>query len=107
MTKTEWLDFWNLSGEEGEMIWLAKLDMHDNPVTAPMVISEERNYKPYKSMITGETIEGKRQHREHLIKHNKIEIGNEKLTSKLPVNTNKVDENLKRTLYQVADSKLK
>lgn len=107
MNKTEWLDFWKLSGDEGERIWQAKLDMHANPIKAPMVISEERNYKPYKSMITGEMIEGKKQHREHLLKHNKIEVGNEKLASRLPVNTNKVDENLKRTLYQVADSKLK
>jgi hypothetical protein len=31
---------------------------------------------PYKSMITGETIEGRRQHREHLKAHNCVEVGN-------------------------------
>ena len=107
MTKTEWLSFWNLSGEEGERIWLAKVEMHEHPIQAPMVISEERNYKPYKSMITGEVIEGKKAHREHLIKHNKIEVGNEKIPPKPPKDYSKVDEGLKRTLYQIADSKLK
>lgn len=34
--------------------------------------------QPYKSMITGEMINGRRQHREHLRQHNCIEIGNEK-----------------------------
>ena len=53
MTKTEWLDFWKLSGKEGDRAWQAKLEMHENPTKAPMIISEERNYKPYKSMITG------------------------------------------------------
>lgn len=32
---------------------------------------------PYKSMITGEMIQGRRQHREHLKMHNCIEVGNE------------------------------
>lgn len=35
--------------------------------------------QPYKSMITGETIQGRRQHREHLRQHGCIEVGNEKL----------------------------
>lgn len=32
---------------------------------------------PYQSMQTGETISGRRQHREHLRQHNLVEIGNE------------------------------
>jgi len=32
---------------------------------------------PYKSMITGEIIQGRRQHRDHLKAHGKIEVGNE------------------------------
>lgn len=34
--------------------------------------------KPYKSMITGETIGGRRQHRDHLRDHGCEEVGNEK-----------------------------
>jgi hypothetical protein len=33
--------------------------------------------KPYKSVVTGELIGGRRQHREHLNRHNLMEIGNE------------------------------
>ncbi len=32
---------------------------------------------PYKSMVTGETIESRSRHQEHLRRHNMIEIGNE------------------------------
>ncbi len=33
---------------------------------------------PYESIITGEMIGGRRQHRDHLKDHNCIEVGNEK-----------------------------
>ena len=70
------------------------------------IISDEKNYKPYKSMVTGEMIEGKKNHREHLKRHNKIEIGNEKINAKPYTDHTKVDEGLKRKLYEVANSKL-
>lgn len=41
---------------------------------APMVIGDISGYT---SMKTGEWIGGKAQHREHLIRHNLIEVGNE------------------------------
>ena len=37
---------------------------------------------PYQSVITGETIGGRRQHREHLKMHGCIEVGNEKMKPK-------------------------
>lgn len=40
--------------------------------------------QPYKSMVTGEMIMGRRQHREHLRQHGVIEVGNEKLTPSAP-----------------------
>jgi hypothetical protein len=33
--------------------------------------------EPYQSMVTGEMIGGRRQHREHLRQHGLVEIGNE------------------------------
>lgn len=36
-----------------------------------------KDIKPYKSMITGEIISSRSQHREHLKRHNCFEIGNE------------------------------
>lgn len=58
--------------------------------------------QPYKSMITGEIIHGRRQHREHLRQHGCIEVGNEKLTPKAPTPPRRDD--IRRDLYQVASS---
>lgn len=41
---------------------------------APMVMPD---IQPYQSMVTGEMIGGRRQHREHLRAHNVVEVGNE------------------------------
>jgi hypothetical protein len=32
---------------------------------------------PYKSMVTGEIIDGRKAHREHLMRHNVVEVGND------------------------------
>lgn len=36
-----------------------------------------RDIDPYRSIVTGEVISGRRQHREHLRKHDLVEVGNE------------------------------
>ena len=36
---------------------------------APYIVED---YKPYQSMVTGEYIEGRKAHREHLLKHNVV-----------------------------------
>lgn len=61
-----------------------------HPVTLELIPAEEYvrpgceagyyvmgDIQPYQSMVTGETIEGRRQHREHLRQHNVVEVGNE------------------------------
>lgn len=48
-------------------------------ICAPMVAAD---ISPYRSVVTGEHIGGRSQHREHLRKHDLIEIGNEKLKPK-------------------------
>jgi len=42
---------------------------------APMIAADIR---PYRSVVTGEQIDGRSQHREHLRKHHLVEIGSEK-----------------------------
>lgn len=37
-----------------------------------------KDIAPYKSMVTGETINSRKQHREMLRKHNLVEFGNDK-----------------------------
>ena len=48
---------------------------HSSKTSAHSVIGD---IQPYESMITGERIAGRRQHRDHLKDHNCIEVGNEK-----------------------------
>ena len=43
---------------------------------APYVVSD---IQPYKSMVTGEMITSRRQHKEHLKQHGVEEVGNEPL----------------------------
>jgi hypothetical protein len=38
--------------------------------------------QPYVSVVTGEVIGGRRQHREHLRAHDLVEVGNEKVKQK-------------------------
>lgn len=58
--------------------WRAKYGYGERPkqsdLPAPMIIGP---LKEYRSMITGEMITDRAQHREHLKQHNKIEVGNE------------------------------
>ena len=58
---------------------------------------------PYRSMATGQMIEGRRQHREMLKATGCIEIGNEKLTKQRPMTP---PPGLKQRLIEVVNSKL-
>ena len=55
-------------------------DEHYNSL-GPMVMPD---IQPYKSMIDGSMITSRSVHRDHLRQHNCIEIGNEKMETKLP-----------------------
>lgn len=59
---------------------------------------------PYKSMITGERIAGRRQHRDHLRAHGCIEVGNETPQNRKP-EVSKVSrrEKLTRQLGDMSD----
>lgn len=66
-------------------------------VVAPMVIAD---IQPYRSMATGEMIEGRRQHKDHLKRNNLIEIGNEKQKESKPEYDSKgLRETIARQLY--------
>lgn len=54
--------------------------------------------QPYRSMVTGEIIESRSQHRSHLKQHGKVEMGNE--MPKAPP-TPKRDDSRIRELHQV------
>jgi hypothetical protein len=58
---------------------------------------------PYKSMITGEMINGRRQHRDHLRQHNCVEVGNE--LDKAPQRSAAPPSGLKERLVEVFNSR--
>lgn len=70
-------------------------------VVAPMVAAD---IQPYQSMVTGEMITSRSQHRDHLRQHKLIEIGNEKITPPKPIAP---PPGLKETLVRVANEKLR
>lgn len=49
--------------------------------TPPEIVPQAMpDIAPYRSMVTGEMITGRAQHREHLKRHDCIEVGNERIT---------------------------
>lgn len=57
--------------------------------------------QPYQSMVTGETITSRSQHRDHLKRHGKVEIGND-IASALPKpRAERRDDSRIRELHQV------
>ena len=60
----------------------------DSTINAPYIMGD---IPPYKSMITGEQISGRAQHRAHLRQHGCIEVGNEKLTPHKTINPSRED----------------
>ena len=70
-------------------------------VVAPMVAAD---LAPYRSMVTGEMITSRSQHRSHLKAHGLIEVGNEKMPAPKPLSP---PPGLKETIARVAYEKLK
>lgn len=92
MTRYRWIQI------NGEFIPADEVTQAVSPVHHIMP-----DIQPYRSMATGEMIEGRRQHREMLKATNCIEIGNEKQTPR-PASP---PPGLKETLIQVAQEKLR
>lgn len=79
---------------------IPKDEYHSRAPSGPFVMGE---LAPYRSMITGEMIDGRRSHREHLKQHGCIEVGNEKLKPRTerPIPR----EDIRRDLHQVFSGK--
>lgn len=67
---------------------------------APMVMPD---IQPYRSMVTGEIINSRSRHREHLKDHGCVEVGNDWKQPQRRVNPH---AGLKRTLIEITNSKL-
>lgn len=89
---------------DGELVWLRADKMGPQTKQGPQVV---RDLQPYKSMITGEMIDGRKRHRDHLKAHGCVEIGND--TSHLnrkPVPIQGRKESLHRMLADVSERQL-
>ena len=84
---------------DDELVW-ARGDYNPDPQTGIQVI---RDIEPYKSMADGSMITSRSQHRDHLRRHNCIEIGNEKMESRPAPPTVSRREVLHRQLGDMSD----
>lgn len=80
--------------QDPETLKLVPADEYVRPSSnAPYIMGD---IQPYQSMVTGEMIGGRRQHREHLRQHGCIEVGNEKMTPRKRETDNTVRQDLMR-----------
>lgn len=102
--KERYLEFWgyDIGTEEAEQAWADKCAMMDKSESAHYIITDTQ---PYRSMVTGEMIDGKRAHKDHLKRHGLIEIGNE--TKYLTPKEVKKDDKLKRQIAAQVYQKLR
>ena len=57
------------------------------------------DYQPYQSMVTGEMIEGRKAHREHLLKHNVV-VAEQNSARPVVQNQQKLKEQIARQVYE-------
>jgi hypothetical protein len=78
----------------GKLVEVGKVVRSADPV-APYVMPD---IQPYQSQITGEMIQSRSRHREHLRQHNCIEVGNEKMSNAPPREALPPAETLRREI---------
>lgn len=79
MTRKRWIQY---PGSK-ELIPV-DIDYQASTSSGPFILGD---YDAYKSMVTGEMVDGRRAHREHLLRHDVIEVGNDfdKRPQKAPI----------------------
>lgn len=79
---------------DDELVW-ARTDM-DMAQAGPQIV---RDIAPYKSMIDGSVIDGRKRHRDHLRAHSCIEVGND--TSHIKPRVPKYGQGRKESLHRM------
>lgn len=93
--------------EDDELVWARPDAFGAAPASGPQVV---RDIEPYRSMIDGSVIDGRKRHRDHLRAHGCIEVGNDTshLKPRQPTKTGpSIKESLHRVLADVGDRDLK
>jgi hypothetical protein len=93
--------------QDGELVWARPGAFDDQQADGPQIV---RDIEPYRSMIDGTMIDGRKRHRDHLKAHGCLEVGNDtshlKPRAALPPQRS-VKESLHRVLADVGDRELK
>tara|TARA_R110000868_G_scaffold400473_1_gene674990 strand:- start:242 stop:604 length:363 start_codon:yes stop_codon:yes gene_type:complete len=86
---------------DGVLTWSKDGGFEQDNCSGPQVI---RDIGPYKSMIDGSIIDGRKRHRDHLRAHGCVEVGNEPMVSKQkPITKTNRNESLHRMLGDCSD----
>ena len=76
---------------------LVPADEYQRADTSGVFVRED--YKPYQSQVTGEMIEGRKAHREHLRRHNLVEAADIKPSMPPPPRRDELREQIARQVY--------
>jgi hypothetical protein len=99
--KRNWLKMWGFieGSPEAEQAWADKLALHNGVAAQHYVIGD---ISAYRSMATGQIVEGRSAHREHLRRHNLVEVGNDldKATPKAAKPDHRLKETIARQVYE-------
>lgn len=74
----------------------------DTSYAPPPRVYIQGDIQPYRSMVTGEVIQSRSTHRDHLKAHGKIELGNEKFEPTRRPETTGIKEDLARAIQQLS-----
>ena len=88
--------------ENGQMIFLREdySSPERSDLACPMIM---RDIEPYQNMINGGIITSRSEHRELLKRHNCVEVGNEKMETRVSAPTDKRRELISRQLGDMSD----
>ena len=88
--------------EDGEMVYLREeySPPEKSDLASPMIMLD---IQPYQNMINGGIITSRSEHRELLKRHNCVEVGNEKMQTKVTATPNNRRELISRQLGDMSD----
>lgn len=83
---------------DGKWVLVPKEEYTRVDVKAPYVIDD---IQPYRSMENGKIISSRSTHRAHLRAHNLVEVGNEKMPDRKPLEPKGIADDIQRSMHQL------
>lgn len=102
--RDEWLATWNISQQEADAAWAAKCALDEKVASQGNQIRQNSGIipeiQPYRSQIDGSMIDSRTKHRNHLKRHDCIEVGNEKQKPRKPEPIKGLRDAIGKAVYQ-------